>query len=156
MVENKSAILTFLQEIKSRRVCLFFTFDRIIMKSTLLIIILSLFFIGCRKTKDAIPYGNCTHYSQNNGLGNNPGGPFSFSSIEINPNPVKKGVAAKVIAHATGSNLTFRWSTPHGDLFGTGSAIYYSDSCIGTFEISCTVSDGSNSATITVPVTVSN
>ena len=86
----------------------------------------------------------------------NPGGAFSFTKITIAPNPVKIGVASKLIASASGDNLTYKWSTSHGDLFGNGSAIYYSDSCIGTYTITCTVSDGVHTATITVPITISN
>ena len=86
----------------------------------------------------------------------NAGGVFSFTKITISPNPVIKGTASKVIATATGNNLTYTWSTSHGELFGSGSAIYYSDSCLGTYTITCVVSDGTRTATITVPVTISN
>jgi hypothetical protein len=117
-----------------------------------------LFFVssGCKKNDVAIPYGNATYYSETGSQNSNTGGPFSFTAIIVNPNPVQKGTAAKVIAKASGANLTFKWSTPHGELFGNGSTIYYSDSCIGTFQITCTVSDGTNSVTLAVPVTVSN
>jgi hypothetical protein len=98
-----------------------------------------LFFVssGCKKNDVAIPYGNATYYSETGSQNSNTGGPFSFTAIIVNPNPVQ-------------------WSTPHGELFGNGSTIYYSDSCIGTFQITCTVSDGTNSVTLAVPVTVSN
>ncbi len=111
------------------------------------------FFLGCQKKQQDIPHGTSTHYSQTiSSLNSN--GPFSFTSIDINPNPVQKGNVAKVTANATGKNLSFKWSTPHGDIFGTGSTVYYSDSCIGTYQITCTVSDGTNSVTITVNITI--
>ncbi|HXB38945.1 MAG TPA: hypothetical protein VNZ49_00295 [Bacteroidia bacterium] len=118
--------------------------------------LVAVIFLSCKKNNDSISHGYCKNYSLNNPSGANTGGPFSFTGIDVNPNPVQKGTVAKVVAKATGSNLSFRWSTPHGDLFGTGSSIYYSDSCIGTFQITCTVSDGTNSVTITVPVNVVN
>jgi hypothetical protein len=125
--------------------------------SIFLFVCIIFLFDGCAKKNDTIPFGNCTNYNQSSGSSVvNIGGPFSFTSIEINPNPVQKGNVAKVIAKATGNNLTFKWSTPHGELFGNGSQIYYSDSCVGTFQVTCTVSDGTNSVTITVPITIIN
>ncbi len=82
-------------------------------------------------------------------------GPFSFSAIVISPNPVHKGYPSSLTAIATGTNLTFKWTTSHGDLFGSGDKIYYSDSCIGTYSVTCVVSDGTHTATITVPITIS-
>lgn len=110
----------------------------------------------CKKADDeTIPLGNSYNYSNAQGS-SNPGGPFSFTGITINPTPVKIGAASKLIAKVTGTNLTFTWTTTHGDLFGKGATIYYSDSCIGEYSVSCTVSDGKQSKTITVPITVSN
>jgi hypothetical protein len=114
----------------------------------------ALILLGCRKSDPSPAAGYSKNYSQSSAITSNSGGSFSFTSIEVNPNPVRKGNVAKVIAHATGSHLTYSWSTPHGDLFGTGAAVYYSDSCVGTFQIICTVSDGSNTSTLTVDVTI--
>ena len=113
---------------------------------------LLILFFGCQKKQD-IPYGASVHYSQTASTLNS-NGPYSFTGIDINPNPVQKGTVAKVTANATGKNLTFKWSTPHGDIFGTGSTVYYSDSCIGTYQITCRVSDGTNSVTITVDINI--
>jgi hypothetical protein len=118
---------------------------------------LLLIFSACKKTdSNTIPYGSSVNYSSNSGVQVHTGGAFSFTKIIINPSPVKIGTASKITAVATGNNLTFTWSTSHGDLFGKGSTIYYSDSCIGEYTVTCTVSDGSRSATITVSITVSN
>ena len=119
--------------------------------------IVCLTFCGCKKTtNDAITYGTSKNYSDLASVPTNPGGPFSFTKITLTPNPVKIGVASKLFATATGNNLTYKWTTSHGDLFGNGAAIYYSDSCIGEYTITCVVSDGTHSATITIPISVSN
>ena len=124
-----------------------------------LVYVLFVFYLvltGCKKSNDVIPYGTSINYSNISGTPPNTGGAFSFTKITINPNPVKPGVASKVFVTATGNNLTYKWSTSHGELFGSGSAIYYSDSCLGTYTITCVISDGTHTATITVPITVSN
>src|SRR5438445_402243 len=90
------------------------------MKNLCLFLLIAVLFWSCEKSDNKIPQGYCKNYSLNNSAGASTGGPFSFTNIEINPNPVQKGTVAKVVAKATGSNLTFKWSTPHGDLFGTG------------------------------------
>lgn len=119
--------------------------------------IVYLTFCACTKTNnDAVPYGTSKNYSNIASAPTNTGGTFSFTKITLTPNPVKIGVASKLFATATGNNLTYKWTTSHGDLFGNGSAIYYSDSCIGAYTITCVVSDGTHSATITIPITVSN
>ncbi|MGZ3863509.1 MAG: hypothetical protein ACXVPN_08815 [Bacteroidia bacterium] len=121
-----------------------------------LVFAFSIFLSGCKKNNnDAVADGSFTNYSSSSATAN-PGGPFSFTKITINPNPVKIGVASKLTATVTGTNLTFVWTTSHGDLFGKGAAIYYSDSCIGEYSVTCTVSDGTHSKTITVPISVSN
>ena len=113
-------------------------------------------FFSCKKTNDFIPYGSSVNYSGVSGTPTNAGGAFSFTTIVIKPNPLIKGQACKVVAIATGNNLKYTWTTSHGELFGDGSAIYYSDSCVGTYTITCVVSDGTHSKTITVPITISN
>jgi hypothetical protein len=118
--------------------------------------IFCLILFGCKKSNDVIPYGSSTNYSALSSAPPNPGGTFSFTKITISPNPLIAGTAAKLVATATGNNLTYKWSTSHGELFGSGSAIYYSDSCIGTYTITCVVSDGTHTATITVPITISS
>ncbi len=112
---------------------------------------------GCTKTNTSdVGYGLSKNYSGVNNASANGGGAFSFTKITVAPNPIKIGAASKLIATATGNNLVYKWSTSHGDLFGTGAAIYYSDSCIGEYSITCVVSDGTHSATITIPISVSN
>ncbi len=112
---------------------------------------------ACKKTDSTyVVTGSSKNYSDIASAPSNPGGAFSFTKITITPNPVKIGTASKLIATATGNNLSYKWSTSHGDLFGTGSAIYYSDSCIGEYTITCVVSDGIHTATITIPISVSN
>ena len=113
-------------------------------------------FYGCKKSNDTIPYGSSVNYSSVSGTSVNNGGVFSFTKIIIKPNPVKQGQAAQVVAIATGNNLTYKWSTSHGELFGAGSSIYYSDSCVGTYTITCIVSDGIHTSTLTVPITISS
>lgn len=120
------------------------------------LIFLSGLLLGCKKEQVQIPHGETVHYSQGASSIGSSSGPFSFTGISVNPNPVQKGTVAKVTALATGKNLSFKWSTPHGDIFGTGPVVYYSDSCTGTYQIICTVSDGSNSTTITVDVTITD
>ncbi|MBS1646932.1 MAG: hypothetical protein JST67_06290 [Bacteroidetes bacterium] len=116
------------------------------------------FFVSCKKNDEAtIPYGTTKNYSSVlNGTPPGASNVFSFTKIIISPNPVKIGIASKITAVATGTNLKFVWTTTHGDLFGAGNVIYYSDSCIGTYSITCVVSDGAHSVTITVPITISN
>jgi len=112
---------------------------------------------GCRKAgNETIAYGSSVNYSNISSSQTNPGGAFSFTKITINPNPVKIGVASQLTAIATGNNLTYVWTTSHGDLFGKGFKIWYSDSCVGVYSVTCTVSDGKQSATITIPITISN
>jgi len=119
--------------------------------------IVCLTFCGCKKTtNDVVDYGTSKNYSNIASSPTNTGGAFSFTKITLTPNPVKIGVASKLFATASGNNLTYKWTTSHGDLFGNGSAIYYSDSCIGEYTITCVVSDGTHSTTITIPITVSN
>lgn len=114
-------------------------------------------FFGCKKTDTStIAYGSSKNYSDMASAPPSTGGTFSFTQITIAPNPIKIGVASKLHAVATGSNLTYKWTTSHGDLFGNGSTIYYSDSCIGEYTITCVVSDGVHTATITIPISVSN
>jgi hypothetical protein len=125
--------------------------------STLFIFVIYFAFSGCKKAdNNAAVYGTSKNYSNAASAPTNIGGAFSFTKITIMPNPVKIGTASKLYATASGNNLSYKWSTSHGDLFGTGSAIYYSDSCIGNYTITCVVSDGVYSATITIPITVSN
>ncbi len=126
-------------------------------KSIFLLFAFYVILSGCTKTNnDVVSYGLSKNYSGVNNVSANTGGAFSFTKITISPNPIKIGTASKLIATATGNNLTYKWSTSHGDLFGTGAAIYYSDSCIGNYTITCTVSDGTHSVTITIPISVSN
>jgi hypothetical protein len=127
------------------------------------LIFVSVFFIvlfvvsACRKTgSDTIAYGSSINYSNISSSQTNLGGAFSFTKITISPNPVKIGTASKLIATATGNNLSYVWTTSHGDLFGKGATIYYSDSCIGVYSVTCVVSDGTHQATITIPITISN
>ena len=123
----------------------------------LLLIIINLLFFGCKKSSsDSILFGTSKSYSNVTSAPPNSTGTFSFSKITITPNPVKIGVASKLYATASGNNLTYKWTTSHGDLFSTGSSIYYSDSCIGEYTVTCVVSDGTHSATITIPISVSN
>jgi hypothetical protein len=122
----------------------------------LFVFFLVIFISGCKKSDDVVANASSLNYSSQSGNGANPGGPFSFTKITINPNPVKIGIASKLTATATGTNLTYTWTTSHGDLFGSGSVIYYSDSCIGDYSVTCVVSDGKQSITITVPISVSN
>jgi hypothetical protein len=124
---------------------------------TLFIFVVYVFFCGCKKTNnDAAVYGTSKNYSNLNSSLLNTCVVFLFIKITLTSNPVKIGIASKLYATATGNNLTYKWTTSHGDLFGNGAAIYYSDSCIGTYTITCVVSDGTHSATITIPITVSN
>lgn len=124
---------------------------------TLCTLVICLVFLGCKKsTNDVVDYGTSKNYSNSNSTAPSTGGTFSFTKITLTPNPVKIGVASKLYATASGSNLTYKWTTSHGDLFGNGASIYYSDSCIGEYTITCVVSDGVHSATITIPITVSN
>ena len=121
------------------------------------VIVFCIIVSGCKKINNSdVGYGASKNYSSVNNTVVNVGGAFSFTKITIVPNPVKIGIASKLIATATGNNLSFKWSTSHGDLFGTGATIYYSDSCIGEYTVTCTVSDGEHSATITIPISVSN
>ena len=115
-------------------------------------------FSSCKKTDNSnIAYGMAKNYSTiTSNTPQNSGGAFSFTSITISPNPVKIGIASKVTAIATGNNLKYTWTTTHGDLFGTGATIYYSDSCIGEYSITCVVTDGTHSTTLTVPISISN
>ena len=130
------------------------------MKKSVFILFISVVyfaFSSCKKTdNNSVATGTLKNYSNITSAPVNTGGAFSFTKITLTPNPVKIGVASKLYATATGNNLTYKWTTSHGDLFGNGAAIYYSDSCIGEDTITCVVSDGTHTATITIPITVSN
>lgn len=109
---------------------------------------------GCKKENISdVPRGNSVNYSQPS---NNVASSSVFSFTEIRyPGTIQPGKPARLEAICTGKNLRYEWLTSHGDLFGVGPVIYYSDSCTGTFSISCTVSDGTNKATHTVSITIS-
>ncbi|MEO8762179.1 MAG: hypothetical protein ABI388_11665 [Bacteroidia bacterium] len=128
------------------------------MRTSIFIFFIFYFLLGgCTKTENtSATYGTSKNYSDVSSAPVNTSGAFSFTKITLKPNPVKIGVASKLIATASGNNLTYKWSTSHGDLFGTGSAIYYSDSCIGAYTITCTVSDGTQSKTLTISITVAS
>ncbi len=125
-------------------------------KSVCLLFAFYLMLSGCKKSDDVIPTGTSVNYSNLSSSPTNAGGAFSFTKIIVKPGTIIKGTSAQVVAVATGNNLTYTWSTSHGELFGSGSAIYYSDSCVGTYTITCVVSDGTHTATITVPITITN
>lgn len=124
-------------------------------KAYLSVFITAAFCLGCSKSDNSIPYATSKNYPAAQAA-YSPGGPFSFTGIDVNPSTIKIGKPATLVAKATGANLTFTWTTSHGDLFGSGSSIYYSDSCVGTYTVTCTVSDGTHSSSITVSITVSS
>lgn len=119
--------------------------------------ILLMVLFSCKKESPAnLPIGVSHNYPVSGGASYSPGGPFSFTKLEASPATISKGSVSKISAYATGTNLTFNWSTPHGDIFGTGPSVYYSDSCVGTYSVTCTVKDGTNSVTLTVTITITD
>jgi hypothetical protein len=86
----------------------------------------------------------------------NPTAPLVFSSLVISPDTIHIGNTATIVAHATGSNITYKWSTNHGDLFGSGSSIFYGSQpcCAGTNTVTCVVTDGVNSLTKSTPIVI--
>jgi hypothetical protein len=126
--------------------------ETIIMKklNILLVFFLTLVFSSCFKESTNIPVSHTAASGSNE--------PFSFKSLSASPNPVQKGKVSNLTTVATGKNLSYTWSTTHGDLFGSGSSIIYSSApcCVGTNSVTCTVSDGQNSASITIGITVTN
>ena len=73
--------------------------------------------------------------------------PLVFTDFTIKPGTVDPGETSTINATATGSNLTYKWSTSHGDLLGSGSTVMYGAQpcCVGTNTITCTITDGSSS-----------
>jgi hypothetical protein len=122
-----------------------------------LILFMAICLTACHKSviSDA-PQGTFKNYPSGASVSYSPGGAFSFTKLEASPATIVKGNLSKVVATATGSNLTFTWSTPHGDIFGTGPAVYYGDSCVGSYDVTCVVSDGSQSKTITITITITD
>lgn len=122
-----------------------------------LILLLATCLMACQKSSmsDA-PQGTFKNYPSGSSVSYSPGGAFSFTKLEASPATIQKGTLSKVVATASGSNLTFTWSTPHGDIFGTGPSVYYGDSCVGSYAVNCTVSDGSQSKTLTITITITD
>jgi hypothetical protein len=79
---------------------------------------------------------------------------FNFVSLEAD-SPIPLATQGNVVAVAEGENLTYEWSvTPVGDLHGSGSSIKFSSCCDNTYQITCTVSDGTSTESKLVTVIV--
>lgn len=114
-----------------------------------------MFFAGCKKEGSYFPQ------SGNSDIVPPPAdttSTFSFTKLEIIPDTIQVGGYADIYATATGRNLTYTWYIGHGDLFGSGYHIQCGAQpcCIGTHQIKCTVSDGSNSEVKYVWITIKN
>jgi hypothetical protein len=98
---------------------------------------------SCKK-KDAVPAPPTT--------------PLVFSSMAISPDTIAPGETATVTTAATGDNLSYQWTTSHGDLFGYGSSVVFGAApcCAGSNTVFCTVSDGNTSASKAIPIFVAN
>jgi hypothetical protein len=107
-------------------------------------------FAGCKKEGSYFP-------QTNDAAGNNSSSTtYSYSKLEVVPDTIHVGDFADIYARATGQNLTYTWGTSHADLFGSGYHIQTGAQpcCVGTNQITCTVSDGTHSETKTVLFTV--
>jgi hypothetical protein len=100
-----------------------------------------IFFWSCKKKETPSP---------------DPTTPLEFTSLTLNPDTITPGTFTAVSAAAKGDNLSYQWSTTHGDLFGSGASITYGSApcCVGTNVITCKVSDSKNSITKNVNIVV--
>ena len=71
---------------------------------------------------------------------------LNFQSLVSEKDTIAPGETTKVIATATGSQLTYYWSATIGDILGSGSEIVYAASpCqVGINQITCKIKNGSN------------
>jgi hypothetical protein len=75
-----------------------------------------------------------------------PNQPLVFTSLTAEKATIAPGESIKITAVATGYRLTYTWTKTAGDILGSGSQVVYAVSpChLGTYNITCTVTDGKN------------
>lgn len=88
---------------------------------------------------------NCNKDENNNGNSNEP---LKFESLIPNRDTIFAGDTTKIIATATGYNLSYNWSATSGDILGQGAEVIYTASpCqIGKNTIECEVKDGNENS----------
>lgn len=77
---------------------------------------------------------------------------FSFTSLTTVEDTLQVYSVTDIEAIATGENLTYTWDKDLGVILGSGSKIVFNVCCEGQHEITCTVSDGVNSKSLSVNV----
>ncbi len=80
--------------------------------------------------------------------GNNHGQPLVYDSLWTENDTISPGETTKIIATASGYNLTYHWTASAGDILNSGSeVIYTSPPCnIGANQVTCKVVDGNNNS----------
>ena len=71
---------------------------------------------------------------------------FVFHSLVAEKDSIYPGEEIKIKATATGTGLIYYWSASLGDILGSGAEVVYVTSpCqVGTNQITCKISNGSN------------
>ncbi|MBN2272919.1 MAG: hypothetical protein JXR41_11965 [Bacteroidales bacterium] len=104
------------------------------MKNNLIIMLTAtMFFIACEK---------------DDGNGGDPSQQLVFESLIADRYTLVAGESTRIIATATGYNLSYHWSATAGDILGSGAEVIYAPSpChAGENEITCEVKDGNNNS----------
>jgi hypothetical protein len=72
--------------------------------------------------------------------------PLVYSSLVAEKYTLTAGETTKIMATATGSNLTYQWSASQGDILGSGAEVIYASSIchVGKNQITCKVTNGKN------------
>jgi hypothetical protein len=82
--------------------------------------------------------------------------PLEFTSLVADSSAILTGETSTITATAKGDNLTYTWAMSHGDLFGSGSTVFYGaqSCCVGINTVSCTVTGSGSSITKTTTIEV--
>lgn len=83
--------------------------------------------------------------------------PLSFKELKAERTGIRVGETTLINASVEGSNLTYNWSCSAGTIVGQGAEVTYGSTCIsckGLNTITCSVSDGTNSQTKSIEVSI--
>jgi hypothetical protein len=80
--------------------------------------------------------------------GGDPSQQLIFESLVADRYTLNAGESTRIIATASGYNISYHWSATAGDILGSGAEVMYAPSpChAGENEITCEVKDGNNNS----------
>lgn len=96
-------------------------------KFLLLLLVLSIAVVGCKKDEDNPPTDNKT--------------PLTFSSLTASDTLIAIAANTTLTATATGDELTYTWSAEYGTIFGSGAVVEWTVCHSDYFTINCEVQD---------------